>query len=131
MTRTVFTGRPDDRAGKIYRTVLEAQQRAIDLVRPGVTAQDVDGAAREHIDGAGFAGLFGHGTGHGVGLQIHEAPRIGPRSAEALAAGMVLTVEPGIYIAGDCGVRIEDTVVVTETGCRVMTPTRKDRWVLE
>lgn len=131
MTRTVYTGRPDQKATTIYQTVLEAQRLGIESVRPGITANDVDAAARGYIERTGHAGRFGHGTGHGVGLQIHEAPRVGPRSEEILQAGMVLTVEPGIYIPGEGGVRIEDIVVVTETGHRVMTPTRKDRWALE
>ncbi|HZI95233.1 MAG TPA: aminopeptidase P family protein [Patescibacteria group bacterium] len=131
MTRTVYLGRPDDKATRIYRTVLESQLLGIESVRPGVTANDVDAAARGYIERTGHAGRFGHGTGHGVGLQIHEAPRVGPRSEEVLRAGMVLTVEPGIYIPGEGGVRIEDIVVVTDTGHRVMTPTRKDRWALE
>lgn len=131
MTRTVFLGRPDGKAREIYQTVLEAQQLAIEAVGPGIRAREIDAAARGRIDGSGYAGRFGHGTGHGVGLEIHEAPRIGPRSDEVLSAGMVLTVEPGIYLPGERGVRIEDVVAVTETGHRVMTPTRRDRWALE
>lgn len=131
MTRTVFTGRADARARALYETVLEAQRRAVEAIRPGATARDVDAAARGFIDEAGYAGRFGHGTGHGVGLQVHEAPRIGPRSDETLAPGMVLTAEPGIYIPGSGGVRIEDMVVVTQEGHRVMTPAPKDVWILE
>ena len=131
MTRTVFVGRPgpDDRA--IYETVLRAQLLGIESVRPGALCKDVDGAARGCIEQAGHAGRFGHGTGHGVGLCVHEAPRVGPLSTEELAAGMVVTIEPGIYIPGAGGVRIEDMVVVTQDGHRVMTPTPKDTWILE
>jgi Xaa-Pro aminopeptidase len=131
MTRTVFTGRPDAQARALYETVLEAQRRAIEAIRPGAEAREVDAAARGFIDGAGHGGRFGHGTGHGVGLQVHEAPRIGPRSQESLAEGMVLTVEPGIYVPGGGGVRIEDMVVVTQHGHRVMTPAPKSGWILE
>ena len=130
MTRTVFTGRPDDRAREIYRTVLDAQQRAIARVGPGAACAEIDATARGAVDEK-WPGGFGHGTGHGVGLQVHEAPRIGPRSDETLSAGMVLTVEPGIYIPGEGGVRIEDMVVVTSAGHRIMTPTPKERWILE
>jgi Xaa-Pro aminopeptidase len=91
----------------------------------------VDAAARSVISAAGHGERFGHGTGHGVGLEVHEAPRIGARSLEVLAPGMVLTIEPGIYIPGRGGVRIEDIVVVTQSGHRVLTPTPKDIWSLE
>ena len=131
MTRTVFTGSPGAAQREIYETVLRAQLLGIESVRPGALCRDVDGAARNCIEKGGHAGRFGHGTGHGVGLCVHEAPRVGPLSPEVLAAGMVVTVEPGIYIPGAGGVRIEDMVVVTEDGHRVMTPTPKDTWVLE
>lgn len=131
MTRTVFTGTPKSTDREIYETVLRAQLLGIENVRPGALCRDVDQAARGCIEKAGHAGRFGHGTGHGVGLCVHEAPRVGPLSTEALAPGMVVTVEPGIYIPGAGGVRIEDMVVVTENGCRVMTPTPKDNWILE
>lgn len=131
MTRTVFTGKPGAADRALYDTVLAAQLAGIESVRPGVMCRDVDRAARECIDKAGHAGRFGHGTGHGVGLCVHEAPRVSPVSTERLAAGMVVTVEPGIYIPGAGGVRIEDMVVVTEDGHRVMTPTPKDTWILE
>src|SRR5262245_41394150 len=131
MTRTVFTGRPGASEREIYETVLRAQLLGIESVRPGALCREVDGAARRCIESAGHAGRFGHGTGHGVGLCVHEAPRVGPLSSEELSAGMVVTVEPGIYIPGAGGVRIEDMVVVTADGHRVMTPTPKDTWILE
>ncbi|HKY34131.1 MAG TPA: aminopeptidase P family protein [Candidatus Polarisedimenticolia bacterium] len=131
MTRTFFTGRPGAEARRVRETVREAQQRAIEAVRPGVAARDVDRAARQVIEDAGFAERFGHGTGHGVGLQVHEAPRVGARSEEVLEAGMVITVEPGIYLQGEGGVRIEDMVLVTGTGARVLTPASGETWCLE
>ena len=131
MTRTVFTGTPKAADRELYETVLRAQLAGIESVRPGALCLDVDQAARACIEKAGHAGRFGHGTGHGVGLCVHEDPRVGPLSSEELAPGMVVTVEPGIYIPGTGGVRIEDMVVVTEDGHRVMTPTPKDTWILE
>lgn len=131
MTRTVHAGAAGGEARRIYETVLEAQTRAIEAVRPGVPAQDVDRAAREVIEKAGHGQDFGHGTGHGVGLEVHEAPRVGAKSTDVLASGMVLTIEPGIYVRGAGGVRIEDMVLVTPSGHRVLTPTRKDLWLVE
>jgi Xaa-Pro aminopeptidase len=131
MTRTVCAGRPADEAATIHEVVREAQRRAIEAVRPGATARDVDAAARDTIAEAGFGSFFSHGTGHGVGLQVHEAPRIGPRSDDVLEAGMVLTIEPGIYVPGRTGVRIEDMVAVTGTGSRRLTPSAADDWILE
>ena len=122
MTRTVFTGKPDERATSHYKTVLEAQQAAIDAIAPGVAASEVDRAAREVIAKAGHAERFGHGTGHGVGLEVHEAPRVGSITDDVLEPGMVITVEPGIYFPGEAGVRIEDMILVEEKGHRVMTP---------
>ncbi|HET9480680.1 MAG TPA: aminopeptidase P family protein [Candidatus Polarisedimenticolia bacterium] len=131
MTRTVFTGRPGDAQRLLYETVQEAQQAAIEAIGPGVPVADVDAAARNRIAKAGHAGRFGHGTGHGVGLQIHEAPRVGPRSRETLEAGMVITVEPGIYLPGEAGVRIEDIVLVTPQGRETLTPAPRAPWILE
>ena len=131
MTRTVFTGTPGVADRTIYETVLASQLAGIDRVAPGAPCREVDQAARGYIERTGHAGRFGHGTGHGVGLCVHEAPRVGPLSEEVLAPGMVVTVEPGIYIPGAGGVRIEDMVVVTSDGHRVMTPTPKDTWILE
>ena len=109
------------KARKIYNTVLSAQQAAIDLIRPNIRARDVDAAARKVISKAGYGKYFGHGTGHGVGLMIHEMPIISPKSEDILKEGMIFTIEPGIYIPGWGGVRIEDMVLVTKAGCRVLT----------
>lgn len=125
MTRTVHLGKPDARARNMYEAVLGAQLAAIDKVRPGVAAAAVDHAARSVLERAGFGQFFTHSTGHGVGLEIHEAPRIAGKQRQKLKPGMVITVEPGIYIPGEGGVRIEDMVLVTESGCEVLTPTTK------
>lgn len=124
-TRTYCVGKADAKVREVYQTVLDAQLRAIEKVRPGVLAADVDFAARKHIDDAGYGRYFGHGTGHGVGLDIHERPNISPFSKDRLAEGMVLTVEPGIYIPGWGGVRIEDMLLVTADGFEILTKTAK------
>jgi len=121
LTRTLLPGGGEERARRIYRIVAEAQRRAIAAVRPGVPAREVDAAAREVISRAGFGERFGHGTGHGVGLEVHEKPNISSRSEEVLAAGMVFTVEPGIYVEKYGGVRIEDMVLVTPSGCEILS----------
>ncbi len=115
---------------EIHRVTLEAQEAALAAVRAGVRAADVDAAARGVITRAGYGPRFGHGTGHGVGLEIHESPRLNPQSAAVLAAGMAVTIEPGIYLPGQGGVRIEDLVVVTEDGCDVLTTIPKQLQVL-
>ncbi len=125
-TRTFCTSEPTARQRKVYNTVLDAQLKAIEKVAPGVKASEVDRAAREHIDRAGYGRYFGHGVGHGVGLDVHEAPSVSPLSRETLEEGMVITVEPGIYIPGWGGVRIEDMVLVTKDGFEVLTATSKD-----
>ena len=106
--------------------VHEAQQAAIDAVRPGVTVGLVDDAARKLLIKRKLARFFTHSTGHGVGLEIHEAPRVAAGQKEGLRPGMVITIEPGIYLPGRWGVRIEDTVVVTEKGCEILTPCSRD-----
>ncbi|WP_051321646.1 aminopeptidase P family protein [Chrysiogenes arsenatis] len=128
MTRTVFIGTPSKELERIYRTVLEAQLRAIDALKCGVRLLEVDQIARSVIHNAGFGEFFGHGTGHGVGIQIHEAPVLSPRSQEAIAeAGMVVTVEPGIYVPGVGGVRIEDLIIVHDDRLEIVTaPLVKD-----
>jgi len=127
LTRTYFLDTIPARLGRIYDVVLEAQSRAINSVRPGVRLARVDKAARDVIERAGFGKYFGHGTGHGVGLEIHEAPTVGPRTRGVARVGMVFTVEPGVYIPGLGGVRIEDIVVVTDDGCQVITSHPKAR----
>lgn len=130
MTRMLFLGTPTPKVKRAYRAVLEAQLAAIDAVRPGVPAARVDSAARSVLKGHGLAEAFVHSTGHGLGLEIHETPRIGKRDKTKLAPGMAITIEPGVYIEGFGGIRIEDTLVVTATGCRVLTPTEKSLRVI-
>ena len=125
MTRTVWVGNTDDWARDMYQAVLEAQIAGVEAVRPGATAQEVDGAARRVLKKSGLAKYFTHSTGHGVGLEIHEAPRLARGQSEVLLPGMVVTIEPGVYLPGKGGVRIEDMVAVTETGHEVLTPTPK------
>jgi Xaa-Pro aminopeptidase len=125
MTRTFAVGALNSKAKWIYRAVLESQLAAIDAIRPGVTANVVDQAARRVLRRFGYDKLFMHSTGHGLGLEIHEGPRVGKKAAQKLEAGMVITIEPGVYLEGFGGVRIEDTVVVTPTGHEVLTPTSK------
>jgi Xaa-Pro aminopeptidase len=125
-TRTVWVGHVSGEARRVYDAVREAQQAAADIVRPGITAGEVDAAARKVLRKAGLADYFTHSTGHGVGLEIHEAPRIAIGQTDLLEPGTVITVEPGVYFPGKWGVRIEDMVVVTCTGCNVLTPTPKD-----
>jgi Xaa-Pro aminopeptidase len=110
----------------IYGTVLQAQEKAIQAVRPGVQGQAVDGVARGVISEAGYGDFFGHGLGHGLGMQVHEAPAVRPNSQTVLQPGMVITIEPGIYLPDWGGVRIEDDVLVTSDGCEVLTTVAKD-----
>ena len=126
MTRTVYVGRPSAEARGIYQAVKQAQQAAVDAVKPGIQVQQVDHAARKSLQESGLAKYFTHSTGHGVGLEIHEAPRLAGGQSEILQPGMVVTIEPGVYVPGKWGVRIEDMVVVTEQGCEVLTPTSKE-----
>jgi Xaa-Pro aminopeptidase len=126
MTRTVHVGKISPKAREMYEAVLAAQQAGIEAVRPGVPVGQVDRAARAVLRRAGLDRYFTHSTGHGVGLEIHEQPRVARGQTEVLKPGMVITIEPGVYIPGSGGVRIEDMVVVTATGCEVLTPTRKD-----
>ena len=126
MTRMLHLGKPGAKTRKLYKAVLEAQLAAIDAVRAGVKAEDVDRAARRVLKEHGFEKQFVHSTGHGLGLEIHEPPRLGKRDATYLEAGMAITIEPGAYIEGFGGVRIEDTVLVTESGCEILTPTAKE-----
>lgn len=125
MTRTVYLGKPRASERNAYHAVLEAQQAAVAAVTAGAQCGEVDEAARSVLRRAGLAEAFTHSTGHGVGLEIHESPRIGVGQATRLLPGMVVTIEPGIYLAGQFGVRIEDMVVVTRNGGQVLTPAPK------
>jgi Xaa-Pro aminopeptidase len=125
-TRTFAVGTPSDELLEIYRITAEAQLAGLDAVRSGASGRSVDAAARAIIDQAGHADHFGHGLGHGVGLQVHEGPRLARPSEDVLEAGMVVTVEPGIYLPGVGGVRIEDLVVVTDDGCEILTGFTKE-----
>lgn len=126
-TRTYLTGDVDDDQARVYELVLEAQMAAADAVRPGPTGREVDAVARRIIDDAGFAECFGHGLGHGVGLDVHEAPRLSRHGDAALEEGMIVTVEPGIYVAGSFGVRIEDLLLVTASGNEPLNRLPKER----
>ena len=126
MTRMLSLGAPNPRVRRVYRAVREAQLAAIDSVRPGVTAAHVDRVARSVLKAFHLDRAFVHSTGHGLGLEIHELPRIGKKDKTRLAAGMAITIEPGVYLERFGGIRIEDTVVVTQNGCEVLTPTGKE-----
>jgi Xaa-Pro aminopeptidase len=125
-TRTFATGDPGEEAIEVYEVVRKAQQASLEAIRAGITGEDVDKVAREVIDAAGHGDRFGHGLGHGVGLELHEGPRLSLRSDDVLAPGEVVTVEPGIYLPGKLGVRIEDLVVVTMDGLRNLSSLPKD-----
>jgi Xaa-Pro aminopeptidase len=129
-TRTVWVGTVPDDARRAYEAVKEAQQAAIDAVQPGIAVGEVGAAARKVLRKAGLGRYFTHSTGHGVGLEIHEIPRVADGQREILQAGMVITIEPGVYFPGKWGVRIEDMVAVTASGCEVLTPTNKDLTVV-
>jgi len=125
MTRTVYIGKPKARERNTYNAVLEAQEAGVAAVSSGVSCGEVDEAARSVLRREGLAEAFSHSTGHGVGLEIHEPPRIGAGQTTRLMPGMVVTIEPGVYLAGQYGIRIEDMVVVTATGGQVLTPAPK------
>jgi len=131
LTRTIMFGKiPSKTVATVYDTVLEAQMAAIRSVRPGIRNYQLDGVARKFIQRKGYGNAFGHGLGHGVGLEVHERPHILMRSRRELQKNMVLTIEPGIYLPEVCGVRIEDTVVVTEDGCNVLSNITKQLTVI-
>ncbi|MCF6283901.1 MAG: Xaa-Pro peptidase family protein [Candidatus Hydrogenedentes bacterium] len=132
LTRTfVFGTIPGTWFEEIYHVTLNAQLAALDAIRPGVPCREVDAVARDIISDAGYGKYFGHGLGHGVGLEIHEAPRLNQHSDTILESGMAVTVEPGIYLPGKGGVRIEDLVLVTDSGCEILTQLPKDLKVLD
>lgn len=131
LTRTVCLGRSDARQEEIYSIVLEAQQAAITGLKPGMTGKEADAIAREVISKAGYGEYFGHGLGHALGLEIHEKPRLNTRETQIMQPGMVVTVEPGIYIPGWGGVRIEDVVLVTDFGVEVLTQAPKQFIIID
>ncbi len=131
MTRTVAVGFATDEMIEVYETVLKAQENALLKIKAGVAAKDVDLAAREVIESAGYGKYFTHSTGHGVGIEIHEAPNLAPRNEKILLAGNVVTVEPGIYIEGMFGVRIEDMAKVTQKGAENLTNSKKSLIILK
>jgi Xaa-Pro aminopeptidase len=130
-TRTIAAGEPGTDARDVYELVLEAQLAGLQAVQSGRGGREVDGLARELIAGSGYAEQFGHGLGHGVGLEVHERPTLSARSDDELAAGNVVTVEPGVYIPGQFGIRIEDLVVVTDDGCAILTSVPKQLLVVD
>jgi Xaa-Pro aminopeptidase len=130
MTRTVHVGRPSPEARRMYQAVLDAQLAGVDAVSAGTSAGDVDFATRSALRRARLDRYYTHSTGHGVGLEIHESPRLARNQEEKLSPGMVVTIEPGIYVPGKGGIRIEDMVVVKDGGCEVLTPVSKDLLVL-
>ena len=130
MTRTVAVGEPSERQRLVYDTVLKAQLAALESIAAGRSCREIDAVARSIIDGAGFAGCFGHGLGHAVGIEIHEEPRFSPACDDTVEPGLVMTVEPGIYLQGEFGCRIEDMVYVTEAGIENLTESPKDLIVL-
>lgn len=130
MTRTVAVGQPSEEMECVYNTVLTAQEKALAAVRAGITGQQLDAIARTHIAEAGFGEAFGHSLGHGVGMEIHEYPNAAPSCSTVLRNGNIITIEPGIYLAGKFGVRIEDFVLVTESGCENLTAAPKNMIIL-
>lgn len=130
MTRTVAVGEISSKQAEVYETVLTAQEKSLEILRAGVLCRDADAAARDIISQAGYGDYFGHGTGHGVGIEIHEEPRLSPKSSQTLQIGDVVTVEPGIYLPSEFGVRIEDMAFITENGCENLTKSPKNLIIL-
>lgn len=128
ITRTYYFGKPDEKFHEVYNLVKTAPQAAVDAARPGIAGRELDAVARDLIVAAGYGDAFGHGLGHGVGLEVHEAPRVSSRSEDKLEPGMIVTIEPGIYIEGWGGVRIEDTVLITDDGCEALTHAPKGHY---
>lgn len=130
ITRTVAVGEPDPKLKEIYEVVRQAQLQGVTHLKAGMTGIEADALTRDVIKAAGYGEFFGHSTGHGIGLEVHELPALSQRGSEVLHSGMVVTVEPGIYIAGLGGVRIEDDVIITETGCEILTTSPKELIIL-
>ena len=130
MTRTVFLGEPSRRVRTLYAAVLKAQREAVQSIQDGVKAGDIDATARRVLAERGLAQHFTHSTGHGVGLEIHERPRLAKGEATRLRAGSVVTVEPGVYLEGFGGIRVEDTVLVGPEGPEILTPASLENWIV-
>jgi Xaa-Pro aminopeptidase len=130
-TRTFATGEPGERGREVYEAVLAAQAAALEAVAAGVGGEQLDAVARDSIAAAGYGERFGHGLGHGVGLEVHEAPRVSPRSEDVLESDEVVTIEPGVYLPGELGVRIEDLVAVTDSGCRNLSGLPKELQIVD
>lgn len=130
MTRTVCIGKPSEEMKKVYNTVLAAHDAALQVIHGGIISSDADKAARDVINGAGYEGAFGHSLGHSLGLEIHEPPNFAPGASYGVDSGVVISVEPGIYLEGKFGVRIEDIVCLTDDGCRNLTHSSKELMVL-
>ncbi|EAG2965084.1 peptidase M24 family protein, partial [Listeria monocytogenes] len=130
MTRTFAVGDPGDKLKEIYQIVLEAQEKVLAAAKPGMTGIELDAIARDHIASFGYGDAFGHSTGHGIGLEIHEGPNVSFRADKAFVVGNVITDEPGIYLPGIGGVRIEDDLLITETGNKVLTHSPKELIIL-
>lgn len=126
LTRTIAVGNPSTQTRKVYQIVLDAQRLAIEAAQSGLSAKKLDGVARNHIRLQGYGGYFGHGLGHGIGLQIHEYPRVSTQSTHTLHTGNVITIEPGIYVPKKFGIRIEDDIVIDDRACTVLTKAPKE-----
>lgn len=131
VTRTIVMGEPSDKQKEIYNIVLEAQLNGVNNIKPGLTGKEADALTRDLINNHGYAEHFGHGTGHGIGMDVHEGPTLSPRGEVVLSPGMIVTVEPGIYIPDFGGVRIEDDVVITQDGGEVITKTTKELIIIK
>lgn len=131
MTRTVFYKEVSDKSREVYETVLEANKRAIDLIKPGVRLCDIDAAARDYITSKGYGEYFTHRTGHFIGTEVHEAGDVSASNPDTVEEGMIFSIEPGIYISGEVGVRIEDLVVVTKDGCKVLNEYPKELIIID
>ncbi|HPE69920.1 MAG TPA: Xaa-Pro peptidase family protein [Thermotogota bacterium] len=130
ITRTIALGEPGDKAREVYQVVQQAQQKALDAARAGITGKQLDAVARDWIDQKGYGAFFGHGLGHGLGLETHEGPSVSFRNDNPLPTGAVVTIEPGIYLAGELGVRIEDDVYLLESGMDLLTRYTKELIIL-
>ncbi|MFD1030703.1 M24 family metallopeptidase [Metaplanococcus flavidus] len=130
ITRTVAVGEPSEKLKEIYQIVLEAQELGVEKIGPGMTGFDADAIGRDHIKSKGYGDAFGHSTGHGIGLEVHEAPGLSSKSQVVLEPGMAVTVEPGIYLPGIGGVRIEDDILITESGNERLTKSSKELRIL-